>query len=83
MHLKKLLGIALASAFVASAVQARDFRSADVHPLDYPTVMTVKKIGEIADFSDAILQKRPPALALDESLRNMRVLETLLKQSRS
>ncbi len=47
MHLKKLLGIALASAFVASAVQARDFRSADVHPLDYPTVMTVKKIGEI------------------------------------
>jgi len=30
-----------------SAVQARDFRSADVHPLDYPTVMTVKKIGEI------------------------------------
>lgn len=30
-----------------SAVQARDFRSADVHPLDYPTVMTVKRIGEI------------------------------------
>lgn len=39
--------------------------------------------SEIADFSDAILQKRPPALTLDESLRNMRVLETLLKQSRS
>ena len=47
MHLKKLLGVVLASAFAMSAVQARDFRSADVHPLDYPTVMTVKKIGEI------------------------------------
>lgn len=47
MHLKKLLGVVLASAFAMTAVQARDFRSADVHPLDYPTVMTVKKIGEI------------------------------------
>jgi len=47
MHLKKLLGVVLASAFAMSAAQARDFRSADVHPLDYPTVMTVKKIGEI------------------------------------
>ena len=47
MHLKKLLGVALVSAFAMTAVQARDFRSADVHPLDYPTVMTVKKIGEI------------------------------------
>ena len=47
MFIKKILGAALASAFVISTVQARDFRSADVHPLDYPTVMTVKKIGEI------------------------------------
>ncbi|SDI40704.1 Gfo/Idh/MocA family protein [Propionivibrio dicarboxylicus] len=39
--------------------------------------------SEIADFSDAILQKRPPALALEESLRNMRVLETLVKQRNS
>ncbi|MBS1231150.1 MAG: hypothetical protein H6R17_4427, partial [Proteobacteria bacterium] len=47
--LKKILGVVLASAFAMSAVQveARDFRSADVHPQDYPTVMTVKKIGEI------------------------------------
>ena len=47
--LKKILGVALASAFAMGAVQvqARDFRSADVHPQDYPTVMTVKKIGEI------------------------------------
>jgi tripartite ATP-independent transporter DctP family solute receptor len=47
MLLKKILGVVLASAFAMSTVQARDFRSADVHPLDYPTVMTVKKIGEI------------------------------------
>ena len=48
-QLKKLLGVALASAFAlgAAQVEARDFRSADVHPQDYPTVMTVKKIGEI------------------------------------
>lgn len=49
MHKKLLtvLGVALASAFAMGAANARDFRSADVHPLDYPTVMTVKKIGEI------------------------------------
>jgi len=49
MHksLKKVIGVALLSAFAVGTVQARDFRSADVHPLDYPTVMTVKKIGEI------------------------------------
>ena len=48
-QLKKVLGVVLASAFAlgAAQVEARDFRSADVHPQDYPTVMTVKKIGEI------------------------------------
>jgi tripartite ATP-independent transporter DctP family solute receptor len=48
-QLKKVIGVVLASAFALSAppVYARDFRSADVHPQDYPTVMTVKKIGEI------------------------------------
>ena len=45
--MKKVLGAVVLSAFALSAVEARDFRSADVHPLDYPTVMTVKKIGEI------------------------------------
>ena len=47
--MKKILGVVLASAFAMGAMQveARDFRSADVHPADYPTVMTVKKIGEI------------------------------------
>lgn len=45
----RFLGGALACALAMTTVQvqARDFRSADVHPLDYPTVMTVKKIGEI------------------------------------
>lgn len=47
MFLKKTLSVLLAFAFVATAAQARDFRSADVHPLDYPTVMAVKKMGEI------------------------------------
>lgn len=46
-NMKKIFGVVLASAFAMSAANARDFRSADVHPLDYPTVMTVKKIGEI------------------------------------
>jgi len=47
MHLKRILGAVLISAFAMSTAQSRDFRSADVHPLDYPTVMTVKKIGDI------------------------------------
>ena len=39
------LALCLAVAFAASA-QAREFRSADVHPADYPTVMAVKFMGE-------------------------------------
>jgi TRAP-type C4-dicarboxylate transport system substrate-binding protein len=46
-NMKKILAVVLASAFVVGTAVARDFRSADVHPQDYPTVMTVKKIGEI------------------------------------
>lgn len=52
--LKMLSGIVLASAFAMTTAQARDFRSADVHPLDYPTVMTVKKMGEV-------ISRRPTA----------------------
>jgi tripartite ATP-independent transporter DctP family solute receptor len=33
-------------ALSATAVMARDFRSADVHPKDYPTVMSVKFMGD-------------------------------------
>lgn len=46
-NVKKILAAALVAAFAVGSVYARDFRSADVHPQDYPTVMTVKKIGEI------------------------------------
>jgi TRAP-type C4-dicarboxylate transport system substrate-binding protein len=46
-NLKKIVAAALVTAFAVGTVCARDFRSADVHPLDYPTVLTVKKIGEI------------------------------------
>ena len=47
MHIKNILAIALTSLLAAGTVQARDFRAADVHPLDYPTTMAVKRIGEI------------------------------------
>lgn len=39
------LALCMAVAFAASA-EAREFRSADVHPADYPTVMAVKFMGE-------------------------------------
>jgi len=32
---------------------------------------------EVEDFADAILQKRPPAFGLEETLRNMEVLDRL------
>jgi tripartite ATP-independent transporter DctP family solute receptor len=45
----KMLSSVIAAAVLAlsaSAVVARDFRSADVHPKDYPTVMSVKYMGD-------------------------------------
>jgi tripartite ATP-independent transporter DctP family solute receptor len=45
----KMLSSVIAAAVLAlsaSAVMARDFRSADVHPKDYPTVMSVKFMGD-------------------------------------
>ena len=47
MRIKNILAIVLSSLLAAGTAQARDFRAADVHPLDYPTTMTVKRIGEI------------------------------------
>ena len=47
MQLKKIIGVAIASAFFVATAQARDFRSAEVHPADYPTTQGVKKMGEI------------------------------------
>lgn len=46
-NVKTILAALMASAFALGSAYARDFRSADVHPNDYPTVMTVKKVGEI------------------------------------
>lgn len=37
----------LAAALCAGAAQARDFRSADVHPRDYPTVQAVEYMGKV------------------------------------
>ncbi len=39
-------GVVCAAAFMSPG-QARDFRSADVHPGDYPTVLAVKQIGKL------------------------------------
>ena len=39
-------GVICAAAFMSPG-QARDFRSADVHPGDYPTVLAVKQIGKL------------------------------------
>ncbi len=44
---KKLLGIALSVIVTSCLVQARDFRAADTHHRDYPTVQAVKYMGEI------------------------------------
>ena len=39
--------VAIAAGVAAFAAQARDFRSADVHPADYPTVEAVKYLGKV------------------------------------
>ena len=41
--LQALLGAVAAAA--ALSAQAREFRSADVHPADYPTVQAVQHMG--------------------------------------
>lgn len=48
MTITRTLTGALAAAAVlcSAALQARDFRSADVHPADYPTVMAVQQMGK-------------------------------------
>jgi tripartite ATP-independent transporter DctP family solute receptor len=40
-------GVGLVAAAVAGAVTAKEYRSADVHPEDYPTVMAVKLMSDI------------------------------------
>ncbi len=51
MKLKNVFAVLFASATVAatsmSVAHARDFRAAEVHPLDYPTILYMKRCGEI------------------------------------
>ncbi|MDQ2103409.1 TRAP transporter substrate-binding protein [Azospirillum isscasi] len=42
-----LLAACAAGALLAAPVSARDFRSADIHPGDYPTVEAVKYMGKL------------------------------------
>ncbi len=46
-HLKSLSAAAIAGLFAVSGAQAREFRSADIQPMDYPTVMTEIQIGKV------------------------------------
>jgi TRAP-type C4-dicarboxylate transport system substrate-binding protein len=41
------LAVSLALAAASGAAHARDFRASDVHPADYPTVVTVKEMGKM------------------------------------
>lgn len=48
MGMKKLCVVAaLLPAMLVGVAQARDFRSADVHPRDYPTVQAVEYMGKL------------------------------------
>ena len=45
-HLRKLIA-ALALGGLAVTAHATEFRSSDIHPDDYPTVLAVKHMGEL------------------------------------
>lgn len=42
-----LAGVSVAASVISTSASARDFRSADVHPADYPTVLAVKHMGKL------------------------------------
>ena len=46
-HLALVAGTVVAASVFSPTVHARDFRSADVHPGDYPTVAAVKYMGKL------------------------------------
>lgn len=46
-HLAQAVGTVVAATVFSTAAHARDFRSADVHPGDYPTVAAVKYMGKL------------------------------------
>ena len=75
IQLKKLAGLLIGAALATSAtsLMARDFRSADNQPKDYPTVMAVRHMGEVLNketggkygvkvFSDAQLGSEKDAM---------------------
>ena len=43
----KMIAASLVAAGVATTVAAKEYRSSDVHPEDYPTVMAVKYMSDI------------------------------------
>ena len=45
--LSPLLGLVAAGMLAASTAEAKEFRSSDVHPLDYPTVQAVMYMGKL------------------------------------
>ncbi|HET6220516.1 MAG TPA: TRAP transporter substrate-binding protein, partial [Dongiaceae bacterium] len=48
MRLSKILiGSLAAAAFAMGTAHAKEFRSSDVHPLDYPTVQAVMYMGKL------------------------------------
>jgi tripartite ATP-independent transporter DctP family solute receptor len=45
--MRALVAAGAVLAMTSAAVSARDFRASDVHPADYPTVVTVKEMGKM------------------------------------
>ncbi len=45
--MRALLAAGAVLAMTSAVVSARDFRASDVHPADYPTVVTVKEMGKM------------------------------------
>jgi len=43
----RVLGAVALMTAMSGAAEARDFRSADVHPADYPTVKAVEYLGKL------------------------------------
>ena len=53
----RLLVAGMVAAGIATTVAAKEFRSSDVHPEDYPTVMAVKFMSDQMDKVAAVFQR--------------------------
>jgi D-xylose 1-dehydrogenase (NADP+, D-xylono-1,5-lactone-forming) len=49
---------------------------------EIPVAASDRYVSEVEDFADSILQRRPPALGLTESVRNLETLDRLFAASR-